>query len=83
MKQLEPIKSLSQLQKNASMGPLSHRYTRLAKIAAHNLGYSGSDLRSAMNALNMMADETDSEEGVVAEVNFCLDIEAKEADSAS
>lgn len=76
MKQLEPIKSLAQLKRLASDGPLAGRYKRLAQIAASNLGHPASDPRSSLDALNMLVCETD-EEGVVAEVNFCLDLEAR------
>ena len=67
---LQPINSLNELYQLAGQHT---QYQKLAMIAASNLGGSPTDLASAMRWLNINADET-SEEGVVDEVNFCLDL---------
>lgn len=61
-----------------SIGDLNHRaqtderYHRLAMMSAQNLGGTPKDLQEAIKWLNINADETDSETGVVKEINFCL-----------
>jgi hypothetical protein len=83
---LGKIKSLGELRQLASADP---RYLQLAIIAVENLGGSvtcqkenmkpgdvayAMSLDKAMHILNMNANETNSERGVVAEVNFVRDL---------
>ena len=66
---LIPVQSLADLSRKAKADP---RYLELAMDAARNLGGMPKDLDSAMRWLNINADETGDEDGVVAEVNFLL-----------
>lgn len=77
-KPLPKIKSLGELRRLANTdGPLKQRYENLAIIAAENLGgMSITTVERALRHLNMEADASDSESGVVGEVNFVRDIEA-------
>lgn len=80
-KQLPKIKSLGELRRlTTTDGPLKERYCNLAIIAARNLGAmireSSSPVHQALQHLNSEADAIDDENGIVAEVNFCRDIEA-------
>jgi hypothetical protein len=54
-------------------------YEKLAKTAASNMGMDawagkGVSVMKALEYLNMIADESGDEVGVVAEVNFCRDL---------
>ena len=70
MAKVTPVGSIWELQSKAKTDP---NYEKLAIISANNLGFSGSGgLSSALNWLSLSADET-SEEGVVDEINFCID----------
>ena len=69
MPKVKPIDSIWELQSKAKTDP---NYEKLAIISSANLGSYGDNLQTAMNYLNMVADET-SEEGVVDEINFCID----------
>jgi hypothetical protein len=70
------VKSLGELRRLAESDVL---YLKLAYVAASNLGWTGrvsqdrTALDSAMRWLSTCADETNSERGVVAEVNFVRD----------
>lgn len=67
---LKPITSLRQLRKCADVDP---RYADLIVRAAMNLGgWQIDSVDKAYNWLILNAMETDSEDGVVAEVNFCI-----------
>lgn len=69
VKLLPKIKSLADLQQRAFADP---QYLVLAIRAAQNLGGTNVEtLDTAMRWLKINANETDSERGVVAEVNFC------------
>ena len=63
------IKTLAELGRLARM---DERYARLAMDAARNLGGSPTSVDSAMRWLYTNANETDDEQAVVDEVNFCL-----------
>ena len=63
-----PVTSLADLSLLASTYPA---YEALALSAARNLGGRATTLAEAMKVLRMNAMETDSEEGVVDEINFC------------
>ena len=66
---MRKVRSLADLSQLASRDPA---YLALAINAAKNLGGMNiTDLASAMRVLHMNAMETDSEEGVVDEINFC------------
>ena len=67
---IRPVTSLGMLQHLAAT---HDSYRKLAIISAENLGGSPRNLQEAMKWLNMNAMETD-EQGVVDEVNFCLDM---------
>jgi len=66
--------------KVTSIGDLFHRaatdprYAELAMISASNLGGTCKDLKEARQWLNCNAMESDSEQGVVDEINFCRDL---------
>ena len=47
-------------------------YRKLAFLSAQNLGGSPKTLPEAMKWLRINAMETDSEQGVVDEINFCI-----------
>lgn len=69
---LPKIRSLADLRQLARV---DDHYRVLACVAASNLGGStGNDLDKAMYWLKLNAEETDSEQGVVAEVNACRDL---------
>lgn len=72
-KLIPKLKSLYDLRTRAKEDP---RYEELAVRAAQNLGAGAHvvSLDGAMRWLNLNANETDSESGVVAEVNFCRDL---------
>ena len=72
MKKLAPIQSLAQLNTKAQR---DERYKNLAIVAANNLGgaVKEGDYQSAIRWLKVSAMESD-EDGVVEEVNFCLDL---------
>lgn len=70
-KKLKPVTSIFDLKSKAQIDP---RYFQLALDSAANLGLSitpRTGLDEAINWLIMNANETDSEEGVVDEINFC------------
>ena len=69
MPKVKPIDSIMELYSKAKTDP---NYEKLAIISSANLGSHGDNFQTAMNYLNMVADET-SEEGVVDEINFCID----------
>ena len=73
MKKLPKVKSLYELR---SLAQTDNRYLALAIAGAQNLGYGGQsiDLNKAMAWLNLNANESGSEKGVVDEVNFCRDL---------
>ena len=65
---LRPVTSLAMLEHLAAT---HDDYRRLAISAAANLGGSARTLSEALRWLHITALETD-EDGVVAEVNFCI-----------
>lgn len=65
---IKPVTSLMMLEHLASTHTA---YRELAIRSAQNLGGVATTLSEAMRVLRMNAMETDSEEGVVDEVNFC------------
>lgn len=67
-KTFRPVTSIADLSLLASTYP---EYKELALSAARNLGGTPKTLTDALNVLRMNAMETDSEEGVVDEINFC------------
>ena len=81
MSKLKPVQSMSDLYRLCSKGEHQEQYKKLVECAALNLGMpenwgarpnlKGSDLH--IEWLNVSAMET-SEEGVVDEINFCLDL---------
>ena len=68
MPKLKKVKSLGEL---ACLAKTDTRYADLAIRSAANLGKTVADVAGAMRWLNINADETD-EDGVIAEVNFCI-----------
>jgi hypothetical protein len=68
---IRPVTSLMMLEHLAST---HDSYRKLAIISAENLGWMPRNLSEAMRYLRNEAMETDSEQGVVEEVNFCLDM---------
>ena len=69
MTKVKPVNSLMDLYSKAKT---DSNYEKLAIKSATNLGSYGNNISSAMDYLKMVADET-SEEGVVDEINFCID----------
>lgn len=65
---LRPVTSLAQLEHLAAT---HDDYRALALAAAENLGGTARNLPEAMRWLRINAMETDDEQGVVEEVNFC------------
>lgn len=70
---LKPVGSISELNYLCSNGDQKEQYQKLAKIAASNLGRTCSTVSASIDWLKTNAQETD-EEGVVDEINFCLDL---------
>lgn len=71
MSKLNKINSLSELRRLSKTNDL---YKKLLLISASNLGSNhGGDADKAYRCLEINAMET-SEEGVIEEVNFCLDL---------
>ena len=66
---LAPVTSLQNLRNLAVRNPA---YLELALDAARNLGGDVSNLDEAMKWFYTNAMETDSEDGVVDEINFCI-----------
>ncbi len=75
MKKLKRVASLAHLRVLARTEP---RYARLAALASSNLGGPAEPLASALAWLDTNANEV-GEPGVVDEVNFVRDIEARES----
>jgi len=73
-KLLEEISSLAELRRGCmdTTGPYG-LYKKWAFSASRNLGGPDSSIEEALRWLEMNANET-SEEGVVDEINFCLDL---------
>ena len=68
MTTLRPVTSLADL---STLARQDEAYEHLAIIAARNLGGRASTFADALRVLHMNVMETDSEEGVVDEINFC------------
>lgn len=68
---MRKIKSLAELRQLAKDNP---RYDALAVVASRNLGGPARTLAEALQWLEMNADETGDEQGVVDEVNFVRDM---------
>lgn len=66
---LAPVTSLQNLRTLAIRNPA---YLELALDAARNLGGDPANLDEAMKWFYVNAMETDSEDGVVDEINFCI-----------
>ncbi len=74
MAKIKPIKSLANLREFCYHGDHMIEHRKLAGIAARNLGgKDDSSVEDNLRWLNTNAAET-SEEGVLDEVNFCLDM---------
>ena len=71
------VSSIGDLFQKAKTDP---RYATLAMVSASNLGGTCSDLRGARQWLELNATEGGSEEGVVDEINFCIDFVMAEAE---
>lgn len=65
---LRPVTSLADL---STLARQDEAYEHLAIIAARNLGGMATTFAEALRVLHINAMETDSEEGVVDEINFC------------
>ena len=68
---LQQIVSINDLQCKAKEDP---KYEQLAIIAARNLGAPTADYPNAIVYLSLSANESQDEQGVVDEINFCLDL---------
>lgn len=68
---LTKVTSINDLRRRAEKDP---KYLQLAITAAKNLGGDIDTLDRAIRFLEINANETDDEQGVVDEVNFCLDL---------
>jgi thioredoxin-like negative regulator of GroEL len=68
---LTKVTSINDLRRRAEKDP---KYMQLAITAAKNLGGDVDNLDRAIRFLEINANETDDEQGVVDEVNFCLDL---------
>lgn len=66
---LEPVRSLGELR---SLAAEDARYLKLLCIASSNLGGPAEGIEACFQWLNTNANETNSEEGVVNEVNGCI-----------
>jgi len=74
MAKMNKVKSIGDLEHKCNNGDQQEQYTKLAKCAAENLGSNYPDTtENHFKWLYMNAMET-SEEGVVDEINFCLDL---------
>lgn len=67
---LKPVKSLAELRTKAASDP---RYSQLMQKASANLGGPSSSDLDSYRWLEMNANETGDEQGVVDEVNFMLE----------
>jgi len=67
---MDRVTSLYDLEDRARTDP---QYEKLAKVGSSNLGGPSDTLDAALRYLRMSAAESDSEEGVVDEVNFVRD----------
>lgn len=70
-KLIPKVASLHDLEDKARV---DERYRMLAMAASENLGGPCRTLNDAMQWLHLNANETNSEQGVVDEVNFCRDL---------
>lgn len=69
---LKKVHSLFELQNLALSNP---RYAKLAELGSKQLGgHSNWKLEEHLRWLHVNASETDSEDGVIDEVNFCIDL---------
>jgi len=68
---LKPVKSLGELYNKAQDDPA---YADLLFAASDNLGGHSADLYECYRWLITNAQETGDEDGVVDEVNFCIDL---------
>jgi len=74
MPKLKKVKTISELSYLCNNGKLKEQYTKLAAVSAQNLGgRSTASISENIQWLSTNAMET-SEDGVVDEINFCLDL---------
>lgn len=66
---VKKVKSLMELKNLARTNP---DYAKLLCLASHNLGGPKEDIEKCYRWLEINASETNSEDGVVDEVNFCI-----------